>query len=235
MPTAIARTLERNPSRPPSARRDEDLLATYARTGSGEAFEELVRRYQREIFSYLYRFLGDAQLAEDASQATFLRLHLKCRQFERGRGLRPWLHAIANNQAVNLLRRNRRHKAVSLNTPVRDAGADEERQPLGDLLQVKDAGVVAGLEVVEDRQRTRLAMDKIPAKLRQVLLLVVYQGLKQREAAAVLGIARGTVKSRMDKALRSLREAFFRQRLCPLTLKAQPISGGQTFLSARRR
>ena len=216
MPTAIARTLRGNPSRPPSARRDEDLLATYARTGSGEAFEELVRRYQREIFSYLYHFLGDAQLAEDAAQATFLRLHLKCRQFEQGRGLRPWLHAIANNQAVNLLRRNRRHKAVSLSTPVRDAGADDGRQPLGDLLQTRDAGVVAGLEIGEDRRRARLAMDKIPAKLRQVLLLVVYQGLKQREAAAVLGIARGTVKSRMDKALRSLREAFFRQRLCPL-------------------
>ncbi|MGO8689674.1 MAG: RNA polymerase sigma factor [Thermoguttaceae bacterium] len=210
MPTPSAKTLEGDPSRPPPARRDEDLLAIYARTGSGEAFEELVRRYQREIFSYLYRFLGDAQLAEDAAQATFLRLHLKCRQFEQGRGLRPWLHAIANNQAVDLLRRNRRHKAVSLSTPVRDAGADEQRRPLGDLLQTKDAGVVAGLESVEDRQRTRLAMDKIPAKLRQVLLLVVYQGLKQREAATLLGIARGTVKSRMDKALRSLREAFLR-------------------------
>jgi len=147
-------------------------------------------------------------LAEDAAQATFLRLHLKCRQFEQGRGLRPWLRAIANNQAVDLLRRNRRHNVVSLSVAARPRGADEERQPLCDVLGVTEDGVVADAELSEDRERTRWAVDQIPAKLRQVLILLVYRGLKQREAAKVLGIARGTVKSRMNKALRSLHEAF---------------------------
>jgi RNA polymerase sigma-70 factor (ECF subfamily) len=194
--------------RPSPLRPEEELLATYAETGSREAFEELVQRYEREVYSYLHYFLGDAQLAEDAFQATFLQLHLKCRQFERGRRLRPWLYAIANHQAVDLLRRNRRHKMVSLSTAAGEDTGKDERQPLGDLREMEDAGVVANLEVIEDRERTRRAVDQIPARLRQVLLLVVYRGLKHREAAKLLGISCGTVKNRMNEALRSLHEAL---------------------------
>ena len=60
---------------------DEELLATYAETGNRNAFEELVHRYERELYSYLRQCLGDAQWAEDAFQTTFLQVHLKCRQF----------------------------------------------------------------------------------------------------------------------------------------------------------
>jgi RNA polymerase sigma-70 factor, ECF subfamily len=189
-------------------RHDEQLLTTYAATGSREAFEELVRLYEREIYGYLCHFLGDAQLAEDAFQSTFLQVHLKCRQFEQGRRLRPWLYAIAGNQAVDLLRRQRRHKLVSLSNVTGGAGSDDQRQSLGNLLAVEDARLGNNLEMAEDHQRTRLAMDKVPGKLRQVLLLIAYQGLQYREAAEVLGIPLGTVKSRMHKALQSLHEAL---------------------------
>ncbi len=222
MPAPTANMLPRNCNRPSPVRRDEELLAAYAETGSREAFEELIRRYEREIYCSLYHVLGDVQLAEDASQATFLRLHLKCRQFEQGRRLRPWLHAIANNQAVDLRRRNRRHQVVSLNAAMRDVAADDGRQPLCNLLGSRDAGALANLEISEDRERTRLAVDKIPAKLRQVLILVVYRGLKHREAAEVLGIPRGTVKSRMSKALRSLHEALICGRSLSRTPRARP-------------
>ncbi len=111
---------------PPS---DEQLLATYADTGSHLAFEELVHRYERGLRSYLRQYLGDAQLAEDAFQATFLQVHLKCRQFARDRRLQPWLYTIAAHQAVDLLRRNRRHKAMSRASVTGDGG-DDERQSL---------------------------------------------------------------------------------------------------------
>ncbi len=106
-----------------AVRPDEELLAAYVETENRDAFEELVHRYERELYSYLRHFLGDAQLAEDAFQTTFLQVHLKCRQFAPGRRLRPWLYTIAANQAVDLLRRNRRHKAVSLGTAAGDGGA----------------------------------------------------------------------------------------------------------------
>ena len=158
--TTAAMTRQRSRTcRPSPERRDEELLATYAETGSREAFEELVRLYEREIYSYLRHFLGDAQLAEDAFQITFLQVHLKCRQFERGRRLRPWLYAIANHQAVDLRRRNRRHKAVSLSTAAGHAGTDQQRQPLGNRLETKDVDPSERLQLSEDCERTRLAVQ----------------------------------------------------------------------------
>ena len=68
-----------------SDRSDEQLLACYCAHEDPKAFEELVHRYERELFSYLHRYLGDAALAEDTFQATFLQLHLKLRhQVNRG-------------------------------------------------------------------------------------------------------------------------------------------------------
>jgi RNA polymerase sigma-70 factor, ECF subfamily len=197
---------------PWSARRDEELVLEYAETGDRLAFEELVRRFEREIYRYLRTYLGDAQLAEDAFQATFLQLHLKCHQFEPDRRLRPWLYTIATNQATDLLRRNRRHKAVSLSTTAGYIGWNDERQSLGDLLEATDLDPSARLESAEECQETRLAVENIPAKLRQLIELVVYQGLKYREAADTLGIPLGTVKSRMNKALHSLHKAMMAHR-----------------------
>ena len=149
-----------------------------------------------------------AQLAEDAFQNTFLQLHRKCRQFQPGRRLRPWLYTIAANQAVDLLRRNRRHKAVSLSAAAGDAGCDHGRRPCGGFWEAQAADPGEQLNVHEDRERTHLAMRLVPARVRQVLMLVVYQGLPYREAAETLGIPLGTLKSRMHKALQCLREAL---------------------------
>ena len=178
-----ARTCETSP-----LQRDEELLLEYAATGSQDAFRELVRLYERDIYNYLYHRLGDAQLAEDAFQNTFLQLHRKCRQFQPGRRLRPWLYTIAANQAVDLLRRNRRHKAVSLSAAAGDAGCDHGRRPCGGFWEAQAADPGEQLNVHEDRERTHLAMRLVPARVRQVLMLVVYQGLPYREAAETLGI-----------------------------------------------
>jgi RNA polymerase sigma-70 factor, ECF subfamily len=118
---------------PLSAWKDEQLLIEYARSGQQPAFEEIVRRYQRKVHSFLCRYLGDRQLAEDALQATFLQVHLKCRLFEPGRALSPWIYCIATHQATDLLRRNRRHKAVSLEVTLRGSEGSEERAMLLDI------------------------------------------------------------------------------------------------------
>src|SRR6476646_5723809 len=93
---------------------DEALLLAYRGRADRQAFNELVHRYERELFSYLRRYLGDAPAAEDAFQATFLQVHLKCDQFAEGRKFRPWLYTIATNQAIDAQRRNKRHRSVSL-------------------------------------------------------------------------------------------------------------------------
>jgi RNA polymerase sigma-70 factor (ECF subfamily) len=193
---------------PWSPGQDEELMEEYVRTGNPLAFEELVRRYERDLYGYLRGQLGDAQLAEDAFQATFLQVHLKCHQFQAGRRLRPWLYAIATHKATDLRRRNRRHKAVSLSAAGKDAGSNDEAQSLGDLLEAGDAGPTEPLELAEDSQKTRSVVERIPTRFRQPLDLVAYRGLRYREAAEVLEIPLGTFKSRMNKALRILHQAI---------------------------
>jgi RNA polymerase sigma-70 factor, ECF subfamily len=190
-----------------SVRRDEDLLAEYVKNETQEAFEELVRRYESEICHHLHKYLRNAELAEDAFQATFLQVHLKCRQFDPCRRFRPWLYKIATNRAIDLLRRNRRWNAVSLN-----AGTPERGSSKGladhDMLSVRNAAPSLQLEAAEDRQRIRSVVDKFPTRLKGVLDLVMFQGLKYQEAADTLGIPLGSVKSRMHEAVVRLRRTF---------------------------
>src|SRR6516225_10894902 len=79
---------------PPADCTDEELLARFRR-GQREAFGMLVRRYERELYGYLRRYLGDADLADDVFQNTFLQLYTKIGQYESGRPVRPWLYTIA--------------------------------------------------------------------------------------------------------------------------------------------
>src|SRR3990170_2679298 len=111
---------------------DERLLLEYRQTGHRELFADLVRRYERELYNYLRRYLGDTGMAEDAFQATFLQVHLKCEQFEEGRKFRPWLYTIATNQAIDAQRRNKRHRSVSLDRNTRPMGKDD----LGSLMDL---------------------------------------------------------------------------------------------------
>ena len=185
---------------------DECLLATYCTTGAMEAYERLVHRYEREIYSYLRRYLGDAEMAEDAFQGTFLQVHLKCGQFQEGRRFRPWLYSIATNQAIDLQRRNKRHQAVSL-----DGGRQSDDDEVGTLLSLlenQDPGPVAQLETGERRNWIRSAVAELPETLRSAVTLVYYQGLKYREAAEALDVPVGTVKSRLHSALLKLNQAW---------------------------
>ena len=82
-------------------RTDEELLCDFRDNGNRNAFEQLVLRYEREMYNYLRNYLGDAQLAEDVFQNTFLQIHLKSDQFQTGRKFRPWLYTIATSRAID--------------------------------------------------------------------------------------------------------------------------------------
>jgi RNA polymerase sigma-70 factor, ECF subfamily len=182
---------------------DGELLVRYAAQGDRRAFDEIVHRYEREIYNYLHKYLGDRHLAEDAFQATFLQLHRKCRQFEPGRALRPWLYRIAANQANDLLRRNRRHKALSLDVAARSDDESDGQSPLRNCLRDdRDADPIDRLESAEDCGRVAAAVNQLPKWLKQPIMLVVYQGLKYSAAAEIIGIPLGTLKSRLYEAIR---------------------------------
>jgi RNA polymerase sigma-70 factor, ECF subfamily len=191
---------------------DEELLLSYQKQGDRRSFEQLVHRYERELYNYLRRYLGDAQMAEDAFQTTFLQVHLKCDQFESGRKVRPWLYAVATNQAIDAQRRNRRHRMVSLDR--RLAGDDGES--VATLVELLDGGEQDPLEQLRSAEReevVRDAIEQLPEALKETVLLVYYQGLKYREAAEALSIPVGTVKSRLHAAVYKLNEQLTRTLL----------------------
>jgi RNA polymerase sigma-70 factor, ECF subfamily len=185
---------------------DEDLLGRYCR-GQAEAFGVLVRRYERELYGYLRRYLGDSSLAEDVFQNTFLQLYLKSGQYEAGRPVRPWLYTIATHQAIDALRRNARHQILSLEQK-RDHGADGELRSLLDTLESRGPAPLDNVSAQERQDKVRASVDRLPDFLREVVLLAYYQGLKYREIAEILDIPVGTVKSRLHAALGKLQEAW---------------------------
>lgn len=188
----------------PAPGADEELFLRFRDTGDRSVFETLVHRYERELFSYLRRYLGDSELAADTFQGTFLQIFLKKDQFEAGRKFRPWLYAVATNQAIDAQRRNRRHRMVSLDQ--RHGGEEAEVGKLVDLLVSSAPDPSANVARDERQALVRQAVEKLPESLRAVVHLVYYQGLKYSDAAQAVGAPVGTVKSRLHSALLKLNE-----------------------------
>lgn len=199
-----------HPAEPPT---DEELLARLRR-GEHELFGVLVRRHERELFGYLRRYTGDPELAADVFQNTCVAVFTKISQYEPGRAARPWLYAIATNQAIDAMRRRARRKDAR-SVPVLPADDDQPdaTASLFDLLERSGPGPDQIAEGEETRQLVRAAVDELPDLLRQVVVLTYFQGMKYQDAADVLGVPLGTVKSRLHAALTKLAE--FWQRHLP--------------------
>ncbi len=177
---------------------DEQLLDQYRDFGDRAAFAALVRRYERELYTYLRRYLGNALAAEDVFQQTFMLVHQKVAQYESGRPVRPWLYSVAVHQAIDYHRRDRRHWLPSLD---RFAGTNkDEMAPMAAALS--DPAEAA--EADDTGRLVREAIDKLPETTRQIVMLVYFQGLKYREVSEILGIPMGTVKSQLHAALMKL-------------------------------
>jgi len=188
----------------------EELLDRYRDSEDQQAFDALVHRFERELYNYLYRYLGSSHLAEEVFQATFLHVHQKRHLYQSGRPVRPWLYSIATHLAIDALRKAGHSRAVSL-----DSAALNDDVDAGTLLNMLEAHTPTPLGELEERERSQWVhaeVDQLPEHLRQVVILIFFQGLKYHEAAESLGVPVGTVKSRLHAALLKLNTAW-RQRV----------------------
>jgi RNA polymerase sigma-70 factor (ECF subfamily) len=185
---------------------DEELLLEYRVTARPDVFETLVKRYERELYNYLRRFLNNQVLAEDAFQATFMQVHLKCHLYDDSRKVRPWLYTVATNQAIDIQRRNKRHRLVSLDRPNRVQ--HDDLGSLVDVLSGRDGEPVSELETGERKEWIRRAVAALPDQLQSAVKLVYFRGMKYREAADELSVPVGTVKSRLHSAVKKLGKAW---------------------------
>jgi len=188
---------------------DEQIMARYKQDGCRELFAQLVRRYERELYSYLRRYVGNAEMAEDVFQATFLQVHLKCAHFDDSRRFRPWLYTVATNQAIDAQRRQKRHRMVSLD----QTNKSQDSVDIGSLINLLEGNDGDPLEHVAQLERgqwVQQAVSQLSTQMRGVIDLVYYQGMKYREAADILGVPVGTVKSRLHAAVVKLNEVWSR-------------------------
>ena len=193
---------------PPDELADEELLARI-RSGEREWFGPLVRKYERELYGYLRRYVGDADLAADVFQNTFLAIFKKIAHYEPGRAARPWIYTIATHQAIDAMRRRARRRDTSALLPSgSDDSPDDSAQSLFVLLEAHGPSPVDQAELGESRREVREAVAALPDLLKQVVILTYFQGLKYQEAAEILGVPLGTVKSRLHAALAKLTEAM---------------------------
>jgi RNA polymerase sigma-70 factor (ECF subfamily) len=185
-------------------RTDEELLAGY-RGGDRSSFAALVERYQRELFHFLVRFLGDRAAAEDIFQETFLQVHQSADQFDLQRRFRPWLFTIAANKARDLMRSQARRPTNPLQANI--SGGDDESGQFIDLMESADPMPGEAMEREELQKVVQNTVEGMPEHLREILLLSYFHQFPYKEISDILGIPLGTVKSRLHAAV-----AYFADR-----------------------
>lgn len=186
---------------------DDQRLAARARGGDLRAFEALVRRYERWVFTLALRLVGERSEAEDMAQEIFLKAYAGLAGFRGAARFSTWLYAIATHHCLNHLaaRRRRAHLEISPEAP----GGSQDQSPSA-VERAADGGPGpdALLEQREIQQAVRAALALLSDEHRVILLLREIQGLTYEEIAETLGLEMGTVRSRLYRARQELRKCL---------------------------
>jgi RNA polymerase sigma-70 factor (ECF subfamily) len=164
-----------------------DDAGCVARTLKGDvaAFEPLVRRYERVLYTMAYRLTANAEDARDATQNAFVRAFTRLETFDASRSFFSWIYRIAVNEALNL-RRSR-----------------PGTEPLADLA-TGAASLDEAMDEAAVRSRVRAAVARLPRRLRDVIVLRHFAELSYHDIADTLGVPEKTVKSRLFSARQRL-------------------------------
>jgi len=180
---------------------DAELLQAH-QEGDSQTFAELVRRYHKDLYQFMTRMTGQATLAEDLVQETFLQVHISAKTFDLQRRFKPWLFAIAANKARDALRKQARRPALDLDALIQREGAGSD----------SFADIIASTAPLPEEQaakkETQLIVQQLlmemPSRLREIIILVYYHRFAYKQVAETLDIPLGTVKSRLHTAVAHL-------------------------------
>jgi RNA polymerase sigma-70 factor (ECF subfamily) len=180
----------------PDALTDSEDSISRLQHGDLDALTDLMGRYQHRMYRFLLRLTQDPAMAEDLFQQTWLRVVEKIGRYDRKRQFEPWLFSVARNLAIDYLRQRRPHSLDVVDergsTPIDHLVAGEQ-DPLERLLEFERGAVLAA------------AVAELPLIHREVLTLRFEEELKLEEIAEISGVPLSTVKSRLLRALNSLR------------------------------
>jgi RNA polymerase sigma-70 factor (ECF subfamily) len=178
----------------------DDELVRRVQAGNAEAFEELVRRYERKVYNITYRLLGNEQDASEALQDAFLRAYRFLPKFQFKSSFYTWLYRIATNVSLSRLRSREKVETVSIDQPVGESGDVA--------LEIPDYKYTPErlMQQREMKQALQDAVDALPEDYRSVVVLRDLEDLSNEEVRKVLNLSVAAVKSRLHRGRLVLRE-----------------------------
>jgi len=176
---------------------DEDLIERF-QNGDLYAFDLIVKRYKNQLLNFVYRFLGNAEEAEDLVQETFLRVYRNRKAYQKVAKFSTWIYTIAGNLAKTELRKRKRRKFFSIS----DLGYNEKDYDISDEAYNPEKDV-------DGRMKEEIIykeIENLSPKFREVILLRDVQQLSYEEISQIVNIPLGTVKSRVNRGRLKLQE-----------------------------
>jgi RNA polymerase sigma-70 factor, ECF subfamily len=170
-------------------------LVEEARRGDGDAFGELVRRYERRLLRVIGRFVSDQELARDLAQETFLRVYERLDRFDTSRRFGPWLFRIGVNRTLDFLRKRKRRGRWALFSE-----SPHEQGP--------DPAVADPRPHLDLEQEVAAILEQIPEKYRMVLVLRDLENFPTSEIAAITGRKEATIRWRLAEARNRFRKLW---------------------------
>ena len=180
---------------------DEEVLVSQAKAGDQAAFEAIVQRYERQIYAFTYRMMGNPDDAFDLTQECFVKAYRNLAKTNTELNISAWLHRIASNACLDVLRRRKRIRWLPWDTSKHEqmleprAGEEPER-------------VTLSQETSTDVQRILTRMSE---RNRLALILREYEGLSTREIGDVMNISRSAVKSVLFRAREEFRRLYIEE------------------------
>ena len=175
---------------------DDEMLVAQFKSGSQKAFDELMKRYERKIFGYLLRSVRNYEDAEELTLEVFFKSYRALNTCKPKAKFSTWLYTIASNLSIDYHRSKSRQPVYMYE----DEESIEKRLVANDISSNPEKNL-------EDKERGRLireAVDELSSKQKAVFMLSRYEGLQIKEVANTLGMAEGTVKIHLHRALKKL-------------------------------
>lgn len=171
-----------------------------AANGDAAAFEQLVLKYQTQVYNLCFRVMGNGEDAADMTQETFLKAWRSLESFQGEAAFSTWLYRLASNTCLDQLRSMKRRPVLPLT--VTDTDGEEQTVEVADSAPSPEDSLIRK----EKRELLQEAMSSLDAQQRQILTLRVVNDLSYTEIAQVLSLKEGTVKSRLARARDTLRK-----------------------------
>ena len=184
----------------------DETLAAEAAAGRQRAFRELLQRYERPVFSLIYRMVRDRALAEDLSQETFIRAFRSIGKYNPGYKFSSWIFKIAHNLTIDHLRR-KRIDTISLQGS-RHALTEDAQARTQPVVESSDERPDAYVENIELGSEIEAAIGRLRPHYRTATLLRHVEGYSYNEIAEIMDLPLGTVKTYIHRARLELKEAL---------------------------